>query len=63
MARTQASFRQTDLQRAVKAALACNLPIHRTEISRDGTIVLVHSVDGAVDTKSDLDRWMANRAH
>jgi len=63
MARTQASFRQTDLQRAVKAALACNLPIYRTEISRDGTIVLVHTADGVVDAKSDLDRWMVKRAH
>ena len=63
MAKTQSSFRQTDVQRAVKAALACNLPIYRTEISPDGTIVLVHTADGAIDTKSDLDRWMANRAH
>ena len=63
MARTASAFKQSDLQRAVKAALACNLPIYRTEVSRDGTIVLVHTKDSDTDPQSDLDRWMARRAH
>jgi hypothetical protein len=63
MARTTSTFKQADVQRAVKAAIACNLPIYRTEVSRDGTIVLVHTKDGDTESHSDLDRWMARRAH
>ena len=63
MARTQSNFRQSDLQRAVKAARACDLPIYRTEIGPDGTIVLVHSQDGYSMAVSELDHWMARRAN
>lgn len=63
MARTASAFKQSDLQRAVKAALACNLPIYRTEISADGKIVLVHFKENDLDSGSELDRWMGRRAH
>lgn len=45
------------------AARACELPIYRTEIGPDGTIVLVHRVEGELDVSNELDRWMARRAH
>lgn len=61
MSRTPATFKQADLERAVKAARACDLPIVRTEISKDGTIVLVHHKSMQV-AESDLDKWEANRA-
>lgn len=63
MAKTSSNFRQSDLQRAVMAARACELPIYRTEIGPDGTIVLVHRVEGELDVSNELDRWMARRAH
>lgn len=42
MPNTQKTFKQGDLQRAIRAARACDLPILRSEITNDGRIVLVH---------------------
>jgi hypothetical protein len=43
MSRTPASFKVCDLERAVKGARNVGLPILRTEIGKDGKIVLIHS--------------------
>lgn len=43
MSRTPVNFRKADMERAVLAAIATGLPILRTEISKDGRIVLIHS--------------------
>lgn len=43
MSRTPARFKQADLTRAVKAARAAGLEVTRTEITKDGRIVLVHT--------------------
>lgn len=59
MSRTPATFKQADLERAVKAARACDLPIVRTEISKDGTIVLVHD-KATQPVKSPLSEWLTN---
>lgn len=61
MARARASFKQADMVRAVKAALACGLEVVRTEISPDGRIILVHpaAAGAPVNYASDFDRFEA----
>ena len=52
MARAKLTFRRSDLERAVISARAVNLPIIRTEVRSDGTIVLIHAAE-QVDCKSE----------
>jgi hypothetical protein len=60
-ARTPATFRQSDVVRAVKAVQGCGLAVVRTEIAPDGRIVLIHA-DGADRKPDDLfDTWKAGR--
>ena len=61
MARTAATFKQSDLVRAVKAARACGLEVMRTEIAADGRIVLVHHIEATTAPKSDFEKWKAQR--
>jgi hypothetical protein len=62
MSRVPATFRQSDLIRAVKAALACGLHVVRTEIGRDGRIVLVHAADEQeAEPVDELEAWRAKR--
>lgn len=37
------TFKQADLERAIRAARACDLPVLRSEVTKDGRIILVHS--------------------
>ncbi len=61
MPRRPASFRKSDLERALRAAKAAGLQIARFEIDQAGKIVVfVGTHDTVVDTP--LDRWMASRA-
>lgn len=56
---TKAAFRQVDLTRAVKGAIAGGLPVVRSEISSDGSIRLWHTEAAA---ESDpLKEWKAAR--
>jgi hypothetical protein len=62
MSRAPATFKQADLVRAVKAALAAGLVVERTEITRDGRIVLVHKADAAVEpADAALEAWKVKR--
>lgn len=59
MSRT-VTFRQADVQRAVKGVRAEGLPVSGVEITRDGTIrVLTEGVPS--QQVSDLQRWRASR--
>ena len=49
-------FSQADVERAFKAALACGLAVLRTEIARDGRIVMVHHPDALSEPVNELDR-------
>lgn len=51
------SFRQSDLTRAYKAAAQASIPIVRTHIEPDGTIVLLHSQSEAAG-RDVLQEWM-----
>jgi len=61
MVNRPASFRQADLSRALKAALAAGLEVGRIEIDPSGKIVIV-SARHEVQPQSDFDKWMADRA-
>jgi hypothetical protein len=41
MARAPSTFRQQDVTRAVRAAIAAGVDIARIEVAKDGTIVIV----------------------
>lgn len=56
MARTPANFKQADMVRAIKAALAAGVDVVRTEVAPDGTIRLIHSDCSPVPT-GDFDRY------
>jgi hypothetical protein len=58
MPRASATFKQADVVRAVKAVRAAGLEVERTEIGRDGRIVLIHKADArAADPISPYDSW------
>jgi hypothetical protein len=60
MPRGQATFRQADLARAVRAVQAVGLKVSRTEIGPDGRIVLHHE-DAPAPVLSPLEEWRAKR--
>lgn len=57
MARPPATFKQADLTRAIKAAQSCGLPVVRSEIMKDGRIVLLHQNDAPLVPTNPLDEW------
>ncbi len=61
MARTASTFRQSDVERAVKAARAAGLSIGKVEVAPDGTIrvIMADQRDSAAETP--YDQWKAKR--
>jgi hypothetical protein len=60
MPRAPATFKQADVVRAIKASRAAGLEIERTEIGRDGRIVLIHKPRIPDDTPdAALQEWKA----
>jgi hypothetical protein len=62
MSRTPATFKQSDVMRAVKAVRAVGLEVIETKIGRDGSISLVHK--GAPiqdDADAALSEWQAKK--
>jgi ssDNA-binding replication factor A large subunit len=55
MARAPATFRQGDVTRAIRAAVAASVDIARVEIARDGRIVIVTG-KAQPAVQDDLDR-------
>jgi hypothetical protein len=55
MARAPSTFRQQDVTRAIRAAIAAGVDIARIEVAKDGRIVIV---TGGADppVQDDLDR-------
>jgi hypothetical protein len=53
MSRTASGFRQNDITRALRAAVAAGREVRRVEIYRDGKIVLVLIEQQGVEPKSD----------
>ena len=62
MSRTSATFKQSDVMRAVKAVRAMGLEVIETKIERDGSIVLVHKATPVPDdADAALNAWQAKR--
>lgn len=61
MARTPASFKQTDVVRAVKAVQAAGLEVVGVEAAPDGTIRVLTSKCSQVPT-SPFDEWKQRHA-
>lgn len=61
MSRTPATFKASDLTRAVKAARAGGVEVTRIEITKDGRIVLVQApgVESS-ETMQKIDSTLAN---
>ena len=56
MPSTSRTFKQADLERAIRAARACDLPIFRSEVTKEGRIILVHfDVGGAPSVAANDD--------
>ena len=60
MSRTPPLFKQSELTKILKSAVAAGIPIARVEVG-EGKIVLV-SKDAAEESGSALDKWKAARA-
>jgi hypothetical protein len=61
MSRTPATFKQSDVMRAVKAVRAMGLEVIETKIERDGSIVLVHKTeDRSAAAPTPYDEWKAS---
>lgn len=61
MARTPATFKQTDVTRAVKAVQAAGLEVSGVETAPDGTIRVLTSKCAPVPT-SALEEWKQRHA-
>lgn len=61
MSRTPATFKASDLTRAVKAARAGGLEVNRVEITKDGRIVLMQApANDDVPGRSPVDSTLRN---
>jgi hypothetical protein len=56
-------FRQQDLTRALRGAIAAGVQIARVEIDPSGKIVIELDTGERVESSNALDKWMADRAH
>ena len=58
MARPPSTFRQQDVTRAIRGALAAGVDIVRIDVTKDGKIVIV-TVENQPAPQDDLDRELA----
>lgn len=56
MPKGRAAFKQRDVTRAARAAMAAGLEVQRVEIDRDGKVTLVTSKDAATVPADDPRR-------
>jgi hypothetical protein len=55
-------FRQSELTRALKAAIAAGLEVAAVEIDPSGKIVIMTGAKELASSASALDKWMAKDA-
>lgn len=58
----QIPFKQADVTRAIKGAIAAGMKVARAEIDQTGRIIVFSPSDDPVKPSSELDRWLAENA-
>ena len=58
----QVAFKQADVTRAIKGAIAAGMKVVRAEIDQSGKIVIVSPSEEAPTPANDLDKWLAENA-
>lgn len=61
MPRGPATFRQSDVERAIHAARRAGLTIGRVEVTRDGTIRIVEAQEAEAVPATPFDKWKAKQ--
>jgi hypothetical protein len=56
------NFRQSDLNRALKATIAAGLKIARIEIDREGKIIVIPLPGAQPDPATAYDEWVQRHA-
>ena len=57
----RATFRQSDMARAYRAAADAGTPVSKTEIMPDGRIVIYHDEVIKTEALSPFEQWKAER--
>jgi hypothetical protein len=55
--RTPSAFRQRDVTRAIRAAIAAGVDIARVEVTNAGTIVIVPTGGAEPPKREDVNEW------
>ena len=55
MTRAPSTFRQQDVTRAIRAAIAAGVDIARIEVAKDGRIIIVTAADS--EPKAEANEW------
>jgi hypothetical protein len=58
----QVAFKQADVTRAIKGAIAAGMKVARAEIDQSGRIVVVSPSEETMKPANDLDKWLAENA-
>lgn len=58
----QVAFKQADVTRAIKGAIAAGMKVARAEIDLSGRIVIVSPSENTAKPANDLDKWLAENA-
>jgi hypothetical protein len=62
MSRGPQTFKQTDVTKAIRAAVAAGLPVARFEIDRDGKIIVIAGrPEQGQDAGAEANEWDAVR--
>jgi molybdopterin biosynthesis enzyme len=62
MSRGPCTFKQSDMVRAIKAAVAAGVEIARVEVDKEGKIVIIAGKPESKSAGNELDQWRANHA-
>jgi hypothetical protein len=58
MSRGPQTFKQGDVKKAIKAAMAAGLPVARVEVSLDGRIVVIAGEpEAGQNSKTETNEW------
>ncbi len=58
MANTPASFKQVDVTRAIKGAVAANMEVGAAFIDRQGNIIVFAKGEAVTSAKSNIDKML-----